>query len=114
MKAMKVAKKVSKVARMDLKNRALCYALRHPATGKPTKYTDIVKLVQKTDGSKPTVGAIQECVATYNKVKKPVGRPEGWRKTTKAEDKQFVQTLHKVRPPGFLCLCFTDTHTHTT
>ena len=32
--------------------------------------------------------------------KQGVGRPQGWRATTKAEDQQIVKTFKKVRPPG--------------
>ena len=32
--------------------------------------------------------------------KRAVGRPKGWRATTKAEDKEIVKAFKKVRPPG--------------
>ena len=45
-------------AKMDLANRAMCYALRNPPKGvKVTKCEDIRDYVRKTDGTKPTVGA---------------------------------------------------------
>ena len=50
-----------KYARMDDANRALCYAMRHPGQGqKPMPYKDIRKHVRKTNGRKPSIGAISE------------------------------------------------------
>ena len=91
----------AKVARMDISNRALCFALRHPPKGqKKMKFDDIQKLVRKTDGKKPSLGAIAEAAKTFNQEKMPVGRRVGWRKTTKVEDKAILTAFHKVRPPG--------------
>ena len=37
-------------AQMDLANRALCFALRHPPKGQPkVKFDDIIKLVKKQE-----------------------------------------------------------------
>ena len=41
------------------------------------------KLVRKTDGIVPSVGAIQEAAASFSKEKKQRGRREGWRQTSK-------------------------------
>ena len=52
-------------AKMDVANQAMCYALRNPPKGgKPTKHTDIIKLVRKKDGTRPTTGGafISRCV----------------------------------------------------
>ena len=64
------------------------------------KYKDIRMKVVKTDGTHPTIGAVQEAVKTFHDHKEQVGRKVGWRKTTKAEDKQIMVTFHKFRPPG--------------
>ena len=86
---------------MDEANRAMCWALRHPADGsKPMKYKDIRKVVRKTDGRLPGISAIQEAAATFKDVKGQRGRPKGSRKTTKEEDKKILQTFHRARPPG--------------
>lgn len=90
------------VAQMSDAARAQCYALRHPPKGvQRLTYPQIRKLVRKKDGGLPEVGSIREAVKTFNKKgKKKVGRPAGWRKTTKEEDKKILQTFKKVRPPG--------------
>ena len=50
-------KKAGTSAKMDLANRALCFAYRNPPKGMPKmKYEDLQKLVRKTDGSIPSVG----------------------------------------------------------
>ena len=88
---------------MDFKNRALCFSLRNPPPGtKPMTFQGIVdqKLVRKTDGSVPSVGAIHEAAASFSKEKKQRGRREGWRKTSKKEDKALLSTFHKLRPKG--------------
>ena len=101
-KDMKIVKKPKiEIAQMDDTNRALCYALRNPPKGtKPMKFTDIIKKVKKTDGSRPTIGGVSLAVANFHAAKNPVGRPKGSRKTTKAEDKMLLKAFHKVRPPG--------------
>ena len=81
---------------MDLRNRALCFALRHPPAGTPkTKLEDIVrlKLVQKKNGDTPTIGAISEAANTYQEEKAKPGRKLGWRKTSKNDDKQIMKTF---------------------
>jgi hypothetical protein len=86
---------------MDMKNRALCFALRNPPTGvAKTKLKDIVKVVKKMSGRRPTLGAVAEAAASFGDEKGVVGRPVGSRKTTKEEDKQVLTTFHKMRPPG--------------
>lgn len=90
-------------AQMDEANRAKCWALRNPPAGiMKIKFKDIIdkKLVQKTDGTRPTRGSIEEAAKNFGKVKGAVGRPEGSRKTTKAEDRKIVDTLKRLRPPG--------------
>ena len=58
------------------------------------------KSVRKTDGSVPSTASMSEAAETFQVPKNPVGRKEGWRKTTKAEDKKILKTFLKVRPPG--------------
>ena len=81
---------------MDDANRAKCWALRN----QKVKYTEIQKLVRKTDGTRPKIGSIAEAAKNYGKEKGAVGRPEGSRKTTKAEDRKILNIFHKLRPPG--------------
>ena len=91
-----------KYARMDDANRALCYAMRHPGQGqKPMPYKDIQKHVRKTNGKKPSIGAISEAAQDFMEKKFKRGRKKGDRKTTKAEDKQILEAFHKMRPPGY-------------
>ena len=91
-----------KYARMDDANRALCYAMRHPGQGqKPMPYNDIRKHVRKTNGRKPSIGAISEAAQDFMQKKLKRGRKKGDTKTTKAEDKQILEAFHKMRPPGY-------------
>jgi hypothetical protein len=102
-RAMAMKRQKQKVARMDVRNRALCYALRNPPTGHAvTTFDEIIdkKLVRKMDGTVPSVSAIKEASNGFHKATAPVGRKKGWRKTTKADDKRLLTTFHKVRPPG--------------
>ena len=88
-----------------INHRSKCWALRNPPKGHlKTKLKDIRKLVKKTDGKRPSIGAIQEAAESFGTVKGAVGRPEGWRTTTKAEDREILATLKKIRPPG----CYVD------
>ena len=90
-------------AQMDIRNRALCYALRNPPTGvKKVSIAKIIKdkLVVKTDGSVPTPGGISLAASTFLEEKGTRGRKTGWRKTTKEEDKKLLKTFHFHRPPG--------------
>ena len=97
----KTAAKAAPVARMDVATRALCFALRNPPKGqKKMALTDIKRMVVKTDGKKPTLDGINKAAQTFKQKKKIRGRRSGWRKTTKAEDKQVLKAFHKVRPPG--------------
>ena len=89
---------------MDFKNRLLCYQLRNPARKgiKKTPLSDIVKkkLVRKTDGKVPSESAISQAAAAFVKEKGQLGRPQGSRKTTKAEDATILKKFKKLRPPG--------------
>ena len=86
---------------MDLANRALCYALRHPPNGmSKAKYKDIAKVVKKRDGKKPTHAAIAQAAASFTAEKATRGRKQGTRKTSKSEDKVLLTTFKKCRPPG--------------
>ena len=88
-------------AQMDEANRAKCWALRNPPKGiVKTKFKDLKKLVHKTDGKRPSIGAMAEAAKNFGKAKGVGGRREGWRKTSKAEDLKIVDTLKKIRPPG--------------
>ena len=80
---------------MDLANRALCYALRHPPNGmSKANYKDIAKVVKKKDGKKPTHAAIAQAAASFTAEKATRGRKQGTRKTSKSEDKVLL-TLRK-------------------
>ena len=60
---------------MDYKNRALCYASRHPPKGIPkTKYTDIQKKVRNKIGRRVTIGAIAQAAKTFKKAKGAGGK----------------------------------------
>lgn len=86
---------------MDVANRALCYALRHPPKGQPkTPLKDIIKMVKKKNGRKPSLGAVSEAAKTFHMPKGERGRPKGKRKTNKAEDRKILSTFKKLRPPG--------------
>ena len=90
-------------SQMDFKNRLLCYSLRNPAPGtKRMTLRAIVaqKLVRKTDGSVPSKTAINDAARSMTKEKQQRGRREGWRKTTKQQDKTLLATFHRLRPKG--------------
>lgn len=90
-------------AKMDLANRALCYAYRNPVKGvKKTPLKTIIthKLVRKTDGSVPSEGAISKAAKDFMEEKEQRGRPTGTRNTTKAEDRVIMQKFRELRPPG--------------
>ena len=93
--------KKKKIARMDEANKALCFAFRNPGDGKkPMELADIRKIARKTDGKKPSLQAIALAAKNFHTEKKKRGRKLGSCKTTKEEDKQVLQTFHKMRPPG--------------
>ena len=49
---------VASSAKMDVANKAICWAMRNPPKGvTKMKYHEIVKLVKKTNGRRPTIGA---------------------------------------------------------
>lgn len=88
-------------AQMDFANRSKCWVLRNPPKGHAKmKFKDIAKLVRKTDGKRPKLGSIADAAKNFNATKGAVGRPEGSRKTTEAEDRKILATLKKIRPPG--------------
>ena len=92
-------------ARMSDETKAKCYALRNPPQKKGEKvkkmrYADIAMLVKKTDKTHPTPNAVQQAVKGFKTGKKPAGRPQGSRATTKDEDKVILQTFKKLCPPG--------------
>ena len=57
-------------------------------------------MVCKDRRSHPTKQGVWKAVRDYNKKKKAVGRPKGWKKTTAKENKVIMTTFHKKRPPG--------------
>ena len=65
-----------------------------------TKVICSQKLVEKTDGTVPTVGAISMAARDFKDHKEQTGRKKGWKATTKAEDKKIMQVFSKLRPPG--------------
>lgn len=100
-KAAKAAKKKKKQAQMDLANRALCHAHRNPGPGKKkTPYSELRKLVKKIDGFPPSVGAMAKAAKTFKTPKAARGRKQGWRKTSKKEDRNIMKVFKKLRPPG--------------
>ena len=84
---------------MDARTEALCYLLRNPPDCwdvKPMPYKDIPEYIQQPSLEPKR---IEKIVERFNDELKTRGRKEGWRKTTTAEDKQMLQTFHKVRQP---------------
>ena len=84
---------------MDARTEALCYLLRNPPDCwdvEPMPYKDIPAYIQQ-----PTVEPkrLEKVVERFNTKRKKRGRKEGWRKTTKGEDTQIMQTFRKVRQP---------------
>ena len=74
--------------------RALCYAYRFPPKGtRKMAYNKISEIIGFP------AGGIRECVRTFLDEKATRGRKQGWRKTTKAEDRVILQKFHKVSPP---------------
>ena len=101
MKVMKSRKAMKSFARMDLQNRALCFALRNPPSGeKKVPFNELRDHVRKTDGSKPSIQAVKDAVYDYRKVRNPVGRKAGWQKTSKKDNKTILQTFKQLRPDG--------------
>ena len=93
---------------MDAENRALCYFYRHPPPQsgvQPLSYRDICPLVYLTEKDAfgepkhPSVAAVFKCVKQWARERKKRGRQAGWRKTTKAEDKQIHTCFQEVRKP---------------
>ena len=89
---------------MNAENRALCYFYRHPPKGSGVqpvkKWAQIARLVWNADGkTHPTPNAVKYCVLNWKQVNKKRGRKNGWRKTTKQEDKKILATFQKARQP---------------
>ena len=93
---------------MDAENRALCYFYRHPPPQsgvQPLSYRDICPLVYLKEKDAfgepqhPSVAAVFKCVKQWARERKKRGRQTGWRKTTKAEDKQIHTCFQVVRKP---------------
>ena len=90
-------------AKMDLKNRALCFALRHPAKGgaRVPLHTIVQKrMVKKTDGTVPTEAAISKAAKNFAKEQGARGRPAGTKATTRQEDRAIMSKFKQLRPPG--------------
>ena len=90
-------------AKMDLKNRALCFALRHPAKGGarvPLHTIVQKKMVKKTDGTVPTEAAISLAAKNFAKEQGARGRPAGTKATTRQEDRAIMSKFKQLRPPG--------------
>ena len=87
-------------AQMEAKNRALCWAFRNPREG-ATKVTlaDSVskKMVVCTDGRVPSQLVISKGARQYFAKKKQRRRKEGWRKTSKVEDRKILRTFKRLR-----------------
>ena len=85
---------------MDERSRALCYFYRHPPPGsgvKPVPFTKIPTLVPAKPRLRPD--QVRMAVKRFHLKQKPRGRPQGFRKTTPAEDKTILSTFFKVRQP---------------
>jgi hypothetical protein len=63
-------------------------------------YLEILKHVKKKDGSAPSIRAVQNAVYTWATDRKQVGRKEGWRKTTKKDDRTILAKFNELRPPA--------------
>ena len=89
--AMRAKTAMKSFARMDFKNRALCYGLRNPPPGtKKVPFDDIPDYVTKTDGTKPSVRAVKDAVYLHSKSRQKVGRKEGWQKTSASENRTIL------------------------
>jgi hypothetical protein len=86
---------------MNAENVALCALLRKPVgKRKPLSYSEIAKLVKKVDGTRPTKQGVWNAVQSMNEAKAKPGRRKGWRKTSKREDSNILQTFKRLRPDG--------------
>ena len=86
---------------MDLANRAMCHALRKPPAGtKKSSLKQIAGLVVKTDGTHPSEEAVREAARDFGKEREKRGRKEGWKKTTRQEDRVIMKKFKHLRPPG--------------
>ena len=102
-KAMRAAAQHRKrsCARIDAANRTLAYAMRKPRDhGKRRSWSYIAQHVKKTDGSRPSVRALQRIVKQWPSAAKTPGRKKGWRKTSPEDDKLILEKFHELRPPG--------------
>ena len=82
----------------------MCYFYRHPPKGSGVqpvkKWAQIARLVWNADGkTHPTPNAVKYCVRNWKQVNKKRGRKNGWRKTTKQEDKKILASFQKARQP---------------
>ena len=87
-------------SQMNFANRAKCFAFRFPARGKPVPISEVRrrKLVTKVDGTVPSQGAISEAANTFLEEKDIRGRKDGWRKTSKTEDKPNYEDFPQSPP----------------
>ena len=73
-------------SQMDLKARALCFALRNPAVGeKKAPLKVIAERLRKKDGTKPSIGAISKAASAFAADKAKAGRKVGYRKRRHAK-----------------------------
>ena len=88
-------------ARIDAANRALAYAMRKPRDhGKKRSWSYIAQHVKKTDGSHPSVRALQRIVEQWPRGAKKRGRKKEWRKPSPEDDNLILEKFHELRPPG--------------
>ena len=84
---------------MDAATQALCFFYRNPPPKsgvKPQPYKAIPKLIHKPDMK---LSRVKMVVSRFLQKKKTRGRKTGWRKTTAAEDASILATFKKVRQP---------------
>ena len=86
---------------MNAENIALCAPLRKPVgKRKPLAYSEIARLVKKADGTRPTKQGVWKAVQSMNESKAKRGRKKAWRKTSKRDDSNILQTFKRLRPDG--------------
>ena len=90
---------VSGTTHTDAATQALCFFYRNPPPNsgvQPQPYKAIPKLIHKPDMK---ISRVKMIVKRFLQEKKRRGRKTGWRKTTVAEDTAVLATFKKVRQP---------------
>ena len=66
---------------------------------KKLQFKQIPREIEKAGFARPTPWQVKWQAKNFGKQALPRGRKHGWRKTTAAEDKEVLATFHKVRQP---------------